>query len=113
MVPKLKLQLLRDVNALNQEGFIKRTASAINTAVYGQPYGNTAYNTNNSVSTFNKVNHSNNPSLQLNEKNLLDRLQAKFRQAELANNTPNTLADTSSGNKDYPIHSPIQILLIL
>ena len=90
--------------------FIKRTASAINTAVYGQPNGNTAYNTNNSVSTFNKVNHSNNPSLQLNENNLLDRdrLQAKFRQAELANNTPNTLADTSSGNKDYPIHSPFE-----
>jgi hypothetical protein len=108
VIPKLKLQLLRDV--LNQEGFIKRTASAINTAVYGQPNGNTAYNTNNSVSTFNKVNHSNNPSLQLNENNLLDRLPAKFRQAELANNTPNTLADTSSGNKDYPIHSRILIL---
>lgn len=69
VIPKLKLQLLRDV--LNR--FIKRTTSAINTAVYGQPYGNTAYNTNNSVSTLNKVNHSNNPSLQLNENNLLDR----------------------------------------
>ena len=48
--------------------------------------------------------------LQQHENNLLDRdrLQAKFREAELANNTPNTLADTSSGNKDFPIHSPLE-----
>lgn len=62
--PKTKIATfagLLFVNALNQEGFIKHTASTITTAVYGQPKGNTAYNTNNSVSTINKVTQSNNP----------------------------------------------------